>query len=187
MAGNKSLNDEALELRRRGGRWLRSLRESAGLSQRDLARLIDVEYYTFISQIEIGRGRIPTEKYAAWAKALSIDVNAFTVQVLQYYEPLIYKHLFAHTPAKAQAAAPRDTRIEHDNYLALKTEIRELQRLLGKKTLENELLREKLSQRNIGLPQMVSAAPTTANADNDAAKIMNDGQTATQRFEDSSA
>ena len=187
MAGNKSLNDEALELRRRGGRWLSSLRESAGLSQRDLARLIDIEYYTFISQIEIGRGRIPTEKYAVWAKALNVDVNAFIVQVLQYYEPLIHKHLFADAGARTHAAAPQDTRIDHDNYLALKNEIRELQRLLGKKTLENELLREKLSQRNIGLPQMVSAAPAIAIADNDAAKIRDDEQATTQRFEDTSA
>lgn len=187
MPGNKSLNHEALELRRRGGRWLRSLRESAGLSQRDLARLIDVEYYTFISQIEIGRGRIPTEKYPAWAKALNVDVNAFIVQVLQYYEPLIHKHLFADTPRKAPAAAPQDVPIDHDDYRALKNEIRELQRLLGKKTLENELLREKLSQRNISLPQIVSAAPVTAIADNDAATVIDDERAATQRFEDSSA
>ncbi|CAH1667824.1 transcriptional regulator [Chelatococcus asaccharovorans] len=187
MAGNKSLNDEALELRRRGGRWLRSLRENAGLSQRDLARLIDVEYYTFISQIEIGRGRIPTEKYAAWAKALNIDVNAFIVHVLQYYEPLIHKHLFADAGTSAPAAAPRETPIDQDHYLALKSEIRELQRLLGKKTLENELLREKLSQRNISLPQMVSAAPAIAIADNDAAKLLDDEQATKQRFEDTSA
>ncbi|MBS7695652.1 transcriptional regulator [Chelatococcus sp. YT9] len=187
MAGNKSLNDEALELRRRGGRWLKSLRESAGLSQRDFARLIDIEYYTFISQIEIGRGRIPTEKYAVWAKALNVDVNEFIVQVLQYYEPLIYKHLFSGSASRTLAPASAEARIDQDKYLALKNEIRELQRLLGKKTLENELLREKLSQRNIGLPQMVSPAPGLAVADNDATKIPDDSRDMAQRLEDTSA
>ncbi|CAH1660759.1 Helix-turn-helix protein [Hyphomicrobiales bacterium] len=186
MAGNKSLNDEALELRRRGGRWLKSLRESAGLSQRDFARLIDIEYYTFISQIEIGRGRIPTEKYAVWAKALNVDVNEFIVQVLQFYEPLIHKHLFSGSTGRAPAPSPAETDTDQDKYLALKREIRELQRLLGKKTLENELLREKLTQRNIGLPQMVSPAPALAVADNDVTKISDNGQASTQRFEDTS-
>ncbi|CAH1670396.1 Helix-turn-helix protein [Hyphomicrobiales bacterium] len=184
MAGNKSLNDEALELRRRGGRWLKALRESAGLSQRDFARLIDIEYYTFISQIEIGRGRIPTEKYAVWAKALNVDVNEFIVQVLQYYEPLIHKHLFS---GKVSAPVSSEAKVDQNSYLALKNEIRELQRLLGKKTLENELLRERLSQRNIGLPQMVSPTPALAAADNDAAEISGDGRTTKQRFEDTSA
>jgi len=46
-------------LRREAGIWLKELREARGLSQRDLANLVGVEYYTFISQIESGRGRIP--------------------------------------------------------------------------------------------------------------------------------
>jgi transcriptional regulator with XRE-family HTH domain len=51
------------ELRRAGGEWLRKLRERRGLSQRDLAKLVGVEYYTFISQIEMGRGRVRADHY----------------------------------------------------------------------------------------------------------------------------
>ena len=156
MAGNRNLNDEMLELRRRGGLWLKSLREAAGLSQRDLARLINIEYYTFVSQIEIGRGRIPAEKYALWAKALNVDIYEFIVQVLRYYEPLIYKHLFGSEASGKKPALPAGGGgVDPEKYLALKNEIRELQRLLGKKTLENELLRERLIQRQVGLPQLV--------------------------------
>ncbi len=39
------------ELRREAGRYIRSLREGRGLSQRQLADLIGTEYYTFISQL----------------------------------------------------------------------------------------------------------------------------------------
>ena len=47
------------ELRREAGLWLRELRERRGLSQRQLASHLGAEYYTFISQLETGRGRIP--------------------------------------------------------------------------------------------------------------------------------
>jgi transcriptional regulator with XRE-family HTH domain len=59
-----------LELRQEAGRWLKGLREAQGLSQRGLAERGGAEYYTFISQIESGRGRIPPDRYAAWAVAL---------------------------------------------------------------------------------------------------------------------
>jgi transcriptional regulator with XRE-family HTH domain len=165
MPGNRNLNDEMLELRRRGGLWLKSLRESAGLSQRDLARLINIEYYTFVSQIEIGRGRIPAEKYALWAKALNIDIHEFIVQVLRYYEPLIYKHLFGSEAGGKKASAPAASGVDPEKFLALKSEVRELQRLLGKKTLENELLRERLMQRQIGLPQLVDSSADADDGD----------------------
>ena len=40
------------------GVWLRSLREERGLSQRQLANQLSLDYYTFISQLETGRGKI---------------------------------------------------------------------------------------------------------------------------------
>jgi transcriptional regulator with XRE-family HTH domain len=54
------------------GRWLKECREAAGLSQRQLADLVGAEYHTFISQLETGRGRIPPDRYKAWAQALKI-------------------------------------------------------------------------------------------------------------------
>jgi transcriptional regulator with XRE-family HTH domain len=82
------------ERRRAAGAWLRNLREQRGLSQRDLAKLVDADYYTFISQLETGRGKIPPERYEIWANALAIDVRTFVKELLQYYDPLTYEILF---------------------------------------------------------------------------------------------
>src|ERR1700722_10900760 len=81
-------------LRRAGGAWLRELRENCALSQRDLARLVGAEYYTFISQLETGRGRVPPDRYRDWARALNIDARAFVRQLLSYYDPVTYDILF---------------------------------------------------------------------------------------------
>jgi transcriptional regulator with XRE-family HTH domain len=81
-------------LRRAAGEWLRSLREQRGLSQRDLAKLVDADYYTFISQLETGRGKVPPERYEIWANALAIDPKTFVKKLLHYYDPLTYEILF---------------------------------------------------------------------------------------------
>lgn len=82
------------ESRREAGRWLRTAREERGLSQRALAAALGIEYYTFVAQIEAGRGRIPPERYEAWANALGIEPKEFVKQVLRYYEPATYRILF---------------------------------------------------------------------------------------------
>ncbi len=82
------------ELRRAGGEWLRKLREQRGLSQRELAKRVDADYYTFISQIETGRGRIPPDRYQVWAQALDIDAKLFVKTLLQYYDPITHAVLF---------------------------------------------------------------------------------------------
>ena len=83
------------DLRRLGGRWLKDLREAAGLSQRQLAVKINADYYTFISQLETGRGRIPADRYVDWAKALNVQPRAFVTEVLRYYDPITFALLFA--------------------------------------------------------------------------------------------
>jgi transcriptional regulator with XRE-family HTH domain len=85
---------EVQDLRREGGRWLRELRDRAGLSQRDLATLVGAEYYTFISQLETGRGRVPPDRYAQWAEALGVDVRDFVRDLMRYYDPLTHDILF---------------------------------------------------------------------------------------------
>lgn len=82
------------ESRREAGRWLRAAREARGLSQRALAAALGIEYYTFVAQVEAGRGRIPPERYEAWANALGIDPKEFVKRVLQFYEPVTYRILF---------------------------------------------------------------------------------------------
>jgi transcriptional regulator with XRE-family HTH domain len=81
-------------LRREAGSWLRDRREAQGLSQRELARRVQMEYYTFISQIESGRGRVPAERLEAWAQALEIGPQEFAKTLMQYYDPITYGLIF---------------------------------------------------------------------------------------------
>jgi DNA-binding XRE family transcriptional regulator len=86
---------EVQELRRAAGLWLRELREKRGLSQRQLASLVGAEYYTFISQLETGRGRIPPDRYRQWAAALDIEPSELVRTLMKYYDPVTYGILFA--------------------------------------------------------------------------------------------
>lgn len=102
----QGMGQKALELRREAGAWLKQLRQDRNLSQRDLAKLVQVEYYTFISQIEAGKGRIPPDRYAIWAEALGVPTRAFVRTLLRYYDPITYALLFDdEAPA---SATPRD-------------------------------------------------------------------------------
>ena len=90
----KQAADASKDLRAEMGMWLKSLREEQGLSQRDLARLLDLDYYTFISQLENGRGKIPPARYRDWAAALGQDPKPFVSRLLSYYDPITYDILF---------------------------------------------------------------------------------------------
>jgi transcriptional regulator with XRE-family HTH domain len=96
MYGNpqRRTNSDVLEMRRVGGRWLRELRERAGLSQRELAGLVGMEYYTFVSQLENGRGRIPPDRLHVWANALHVAPREFVRTLMRYYDPVTFEILF---------------------------------------------------------------------------------------------
>lgn len=85
---------EAKKLRRQAGTWLKELRGRAGLSQIELAERLDLKYYTFISQVENGFGRVPTESMEAWARALGVDPCEFARKLVAYYDPELYRLLF---------------------------------------------------------------------------------------------
>jgi len=90
----KATPEEAKEQRTALGVWLKELREAQHLSQRELADRLSLDYYTFISQLENGRGRIPVHRYAEWAVALGQDPRIFVRKLLSYYEPTTYRILF---------------------------------------------------------------------------------------------
>jgi transcriptional regulator with XRE-family HTH domain len=85
---------DAKQLRKQAGTWLKELRGRAGLSQVELAQALGLKYYTFISQVENGFGRVPTDSLEAWARALGVDPPQFTRELLAYYEPELYRLLF---------------------------------------------------------------------------------------------
>jgi transcriptional regulator with XRE-family HTH domain len=90
----KLVDEDVGVLRRDAGQWLKQLREGLGLSQRDLAEMVGVEYYTFISQVESGRGRIPPDRYRVWAHALGVPARDFVIKLMRYYDPVTYRILF---------------------------------------------------------------------------------------------
>ena len=96
MYGNpqRRTSSDVLQLRREGGRWLKACREQAGLSQRQLADQVGAKFYTFISQLETGHGRIPPDKYYEWAKALKLDTREFVKTLMKYYDPVTFGILF---------------------------------------------------------------------------------------------
>jgi len=90
----KISSTEVVELRKEAGLWLKELREKRGLSQRQMAEKVGGNYYTFISQLESGRGRIPPDRYLVWAEVLAINPEIFVRNLLRYYDPVTYSILF---------------------------------------------------------------------------------------------
>jgi transcriptional regulator with XRE-family HTH domain len=86
------------DMRSKAGCWLRELREKRGLSQRELAAKVGAEYYTFVSQLETGRGRIPPDHYLVWASALEIAPREFVRSLMSFYDPVAYGILFQENP-----------------------------------------------------------------------------------------
>ena len=85
---------EAKHQRKQAGEWLKGLRKEAGLSQVELATKLGFKYYTFVAQVENGFGRVPTEAMSGWAKAVGVEPSHFVRQLLQYYEPELFRLLF---------------------------------------------------------------------------------------------
>jgi transcriptional regulator with XRE-family HTH domain len=85
---------QSKELRKQAGGWLKELRARAGLSQIQLAEILGLKYYTFVSQIENGFGRVPVESMERWANALGVDPSHFAKHLIRFYEPELYRLLY---------------------------------------------------------------------------------------------
>ena len=85
---------QAKRLRKQAGVWLKDLRAKAGLSQIELAAQLGFKYYTFVSQVENGFGRVPSESMEAWGLALGLAPADFARHLLSYYDPDLHRLLF---------------------------------------------------------------------------------------------
>ncbi len=85
---------QARLLRKQAGQWLKEARRNAGLSQIELADKLGLKYYTFISQVENGFGRVPSDTMEAWARALGLAPAAFARHLLSHYDPHLYRLLY---------------------------------------------------------------------------------------------
>jgi len=84
----------AKQLRKQAGLWLKEQRAKAGLSQIQLAEQLGLKYYTFISQVENGFGRVPTDSMEAWANALGVNPSHFAKHLISFYEPELHRLLY---------------------------------------------------------------------------------------------
>jgi transcriptional regulator with XRE-family HTH domain len=89
---------EAKQLRKLAGAWLKELRTQAGLSQVELAGRLGLKYYTFVSQVENGFGRVPTDSMEAWARAVGVPPREFARRLLAYYDAELHRLLFEGEP-----------------------------------------------------------------------------------------
>ena len=93
----------SLALRKEAGKFLKSLRNAANLTQREVAVKLDFDYYTMIAQIEGGSARVPPHAYEGYAKALDVQPRFLAKRLMQYYDPVIYKLLFGIRPENSCA------------------------------------------------------------------------------------
>jgi len=91
-------NERLREMRRALGRVLKAWREEKGLTQADVAASLGLKYYSFISQVENGIGRIPQTLYGPWADAVGVDRETFAWTALAALEPSLYDLLSHHDP-----------------------------------------------------------------------------------------
>jgi transcriptional regulator with XRE-family HTH domain len=94
----KLSSPETQELRREAGKLLKHLREKAGLSQRSFSAEIGSPLYTFVSQVETGRGRVPPDQIRVWANAYGIEARAFLLMIMRFYDPETFAVLFEQYP-----------------------------------------------------------------------------------------
>jgi transcriptional regulator with XRE-family HTH domain len=80
--------------RKQAGAWLKGLREEAGLTQLELANRLGFKYYAFVSQVETGFSRVPTEKMEAWARSVGVEPRQFVQRLLACYEPELHRVLY---------------------------------------------------------------------------------------------
>lgn len=81
-------------LRKEAGEWLKARRQAATLSQMDLATGLGLKYYTFVSQVENGYGRVPSETMERWAQLVGVEPAVFARTLLAYYDPALHRVLF---------------------------------------------------------------------------------------------
>lgn len=94
----KRSSSETQELRRDAGKLLKYLREKAGYSQRGFAAEIAASDYTFVSQIETGRARVPPDQVRVWAKVLGLEAREFALMLMRFYDPETFAIIFEGEP-----------------------------------------------------------------------------------------
>lgn len=76
------------------GRIVKDGRTAAGYTQKAFADALGIEYYTMISQMELGYISIPAAFWVPIADKLNFDVSEWVLRCLEEYQPEVYRALF---------------------------------------------------------------------------------------------
>ncbi|MFN3326683.1 MAG: helix-turn-helix domain-containing protein [Bryobacteraceae bacterium] len=76
------------------GGWLKDRRLAAGLTQKQVADAMGIEYYTFVAAMEAGRARVPQEKYERYARLLKVPAVDLAKRVLRAEDPNAFRIIF---------------------------------------------------------------------------------------------
>lgn len=80
--------------RREAGAYLRQLRLTNGLTQLQLARLLGIDWYTMIGQVERGTVGLPPWQMHLWADAFGVGRAVFAKRLLLHYEPHYWEMIY---------------------------------------------------------------------------------------------
>jgi transcriptional regulator with XRE-family HTH domain len=88
------LSPEAARMRRDAGRYLRDLREVAGLTLDDLARALDLRDKSVLEAVEEGTAALPFEAILRLSALLARnDPVAFVARLARSYDPALWRSL----------------------------------------------------------------------------------------------
>jgi transcriptional regulator with XRE-family HTH domain len=90
---NTVTRDIANEYRRIMGDYLKTLRQSKGITQKELGKLIGVSE-TSVSGTEGGRTVLNSDRYEDVARVLEVDRTEFGKFMLRYTNPWLYSMIF---------------------------------------------------------------------------------------------
>lgn len=102
MANKDRSQSTSLVMRKRYGAMLREMRQEAGLTQQEVAAHLGYDYYTMVSQIERGLGRIPPEDLPVWASLYRKDPKEFAKLALYWTDPYVYAAIWGVNPIDEQ-------------------------------------------------------------------------------------
>ena len=88
-----------------GGAWLRSLRDHAEITARELAEQVGAPSVVWLLEVEAGLRPVPSSMYKDYAKHLGVVVSDFAATCLRHYDRKAYEALFGAEERTLSAAA----------------------------------------------------------------------------------
>lgn len=76
------------------GTELKEARNREGFTQKALADALGIEYYTMISQMELGYISIPAALWVSIARVLKMDESEWVLRCVREYQPEVFTALF---------------------------------------------------------------------------------------------